>query len=169
MSHENNRVLSLLIVHHERLNSRMKTSKRHLQKNSKCYAWTDLRSAEKIKYFPTLFIGHFTRELLSRGDVTFGFTPSSVSQPSSSSSWFSSSVENNSSSKNDPPSPYSCVWTDTSLDSRCGEPSMKSANLSARQSTVIRPQNQIQIFTFFCIYFCSYWACFFNILKTELY
>lgn len=79
------------------------------------------------------FISHFTRVLLSRGDATSGFTSSSVSQPSSSSSWFSSSVENSSSSKNDPPSPYSCVWTDTSLDSRCGEPSMKSANLSERQ------------------------------------
>ncbi len=172
MSDENNWAFSLLIVHYECIRDRS-----HEWKPPKdTYRRTVNATLEQISDLLKLntfirFISHFTRVLLSRGDATSCFTSSSVSQPSSSSSsWFSSSVENSSSSKNDPPSPYSCVWTDTSLDSRCGEPSMKSANLSARQSTVIRWQNQIWLTTFFLyIHFWSYWACFFNILKPELY
>lgn len=172
MSDENNWAFSLLIVHYECIRDRS-----HEWKPPKdTYRRTVNATLEKIPDPLKLntfirFVSHFTHVLLSRGDATSGFTSSSVSQPSSSfSSWFSSSVENSSSSKNDPPSPYSCVWTDTSLDSRCGDPSMKSANLSARQSTVIRWQNQIWLITFFLYIHCwSYWACFFNILKPELY
>ncbi len=170
ISDENNRAFSLLIVHYECIRDRGDEWKPPIDTYRRTVTATLEQISDLLKLNTFIcFISHFTRVLLGRGDATSGFTSSSVSQPSSSSScWFSSSLENSSSSKNDPTSPYSCVWTDTSLDSRCGEPSMKSANLSARQSTV-RWQNQIWLITFFLyIHFWSFSACFFNILKPEL-
>lgn len=59
--------------------------------------------------------------LLSHSSFFIGFSSSSLSS--------SSSVSKNSSSKKLPPKPYSCTWTDTSFDFKCGDPSIKSANL----------------------------------------